>query len=297
MSRALLLGGGLALVAGGVAYYFLKQQEEDENGASCEEGSEKCVGHDLFHCTNGKWVKIQENAESCMNPCTGNCGAEGWTMCEGDNLCICENGEYRLFQAHSSKCTSGLSHKHCFVDADGFSVCLSIPGHGTDYCWGPKFPFYSSAGCSCVPPKHCYPEQWCDTTYSKLCMNLASNAWFEANLHSGGDDEDISYDYVYTKDCTLNHDLAIGANRFLADLYYKWATPGDAIDIAIAAGIGAQYSWIYNQRHWIWLGGDGVISNQTMSFPRQGVEWIYVVCDRVGFSGRITSVLGTLSSV
>ena len=285
MNRNLLLAGGTFLIIGGVAYWYLSR--ENGNG-ECVSGTEKCVGNDLYRCINGKWELIEAASPTCINPCEGDCGAEGFTACRGDNLCICTNGNWQLLERNSSKCLSGKTHKECFVTQDGYSVCLDVPGHGTNKCWGPNFPSYGSQGCSCAPPKKCYPEFYCDTDYTNLCMDYAVAEYIEA-VATGPEPEEAS---CYLEDTTGSKMLA--GNILTGEFYYKWAWPGDMIRMKIAVGVGNEYTWIYDETHIIYFGGDGSITINKI-FERQAIEWIYFY-GRGGFGGRIDKFVGILSS-
>jgi len=57
------IGAGLLALGAGVWYFFFRNGAQ----AQCSEGEQKCLGADLYTCTNGSWVLTEENSAACVS--------------------------------------------------------------------------------------------------------------------------------------------------------------------------------------------------------------------------------------
>jgi len=65
----------------------------------CTEEATKCVGYDLYTCTNNAWVLTEENSATCGFVCT-----EEDTKCVGYDLYTCTNNAWVLTEENSATC-------------------------------------------------------------------------------------------------------------------------------------------------------------------------------------------------
>jgi len=93
--------------------WILTEENSETCGFVCTEEATKCVGYDLYTCVENEWILTEENSATCGFVCT-----EEATKCVGYDLYTCVENEWTLTEENSATCG------YVPPGEEGLSICI-----------------------------------------------------------------------------------------------------------------------------------------------------------------------------